>query len=407
MPARFEIVSQGEELVSGATVDRNAGWIAGELGALGLEPGRFSVVGDDEDAIRGVLAEAAARVPLVVCTGGLGPTTDDLTRQAAAAAFSMPLEMSAEALGQVEARYRDRGREMPPTNRVQGLVPAGARVLENHLGTAPGFAIDTGACLLYFLPGVPFEMEAMVREFVVPEARRRFELGRRVTRVLRLCGLAESAAAQRMAGFERPGVVVGYRASFPEVQVKLHVEGDLDGDALVAEARARLGDSVFGVDSGPLAAVVGEILARRGESVATAESCTAGRVAAELTAVAGASAYVVGGAVVYANAEKVRQCGVSPALLAEHGAVSEPVARALAEGIRERTGASWGVATSGIMGPGGGSAEKPVGTVHVAVAGAAGTSHRVVRVPYDRARNLAAATATALDCLRRRLLEEK
>lgn len=400
MDVRFDIVSQGEELVSGQGVDTNAAWLCAELGALGLRPGRITVVGDTQAEIEDVLREAAGRAQVVVCTGGLGPTSDDLTRDAAAKAFGMPLFESAEALLQVEALYRSRGREMPVKNRVQALLPTGATLLENQWGTAPGFRVDTQGCSLFFLPGVPHEMKGMAKEHVLPQILARFALPPRRTVFLRCVGLAESIAAERMDGFERPGVVVGYRASFPEVQVKLHLEPGVEADALIADARQRLGDYVFGVDTGNLAEVVGGMLRARGETVATAESCTAGRITAMLTEIAGSSDYVLGGAVVYSNEEKTRQAGVDPALIAAHGAVSEEVARALAEGIRARTGATWGIGITGVAGPGGGSAEKPVGTVHMAVAGAE-TVHRKWRFPYDRPRNLQASAAMALDLLRR------
>ncbi len=405
MAARFDIISQGEELLAGQGVDTNAPWISSTLQGLGLLPGRVTVVGDDLVDIREVIAESAARSPLVVCTGGLGPTSDDLTREAAAQAFGLELDENADALAQIEARYRSRNRAMPPTNRVQALLPRGATLLENHLGTAPGFAIDAGRSLCFFFPGVPFEMYPMVEQYVLPVARRRFALAPRRTMMLRCVNLAESVAGQRMSGFEREGVTVGYRASFPEVQVKVHVAEGLDADALAREAVERLGSRhVFGVNTGPLAEVVGGLLRARGQRLATAESCTAGRIAADLTAIAGSSDYFVGGGVVYANAEKVRQCGVPAQLIAEQGAVSEAVARALAEGIARATGADWGLAVTGIAGPGGGSAEKPVGTVHLAVSGPDGTTHEKVRLPYDRPRNLGATVALALDLLRQRLL---
>jgi nicotinamide-nucleotide amidase len=405
MVPRYDIISQGEELLVGQGVDSNAPWISGELQGLGLRPGRVTVVGDELGAIRQVIEESAARAAVVVCTGGLGPTSDDLTRHAAAAAFDLPLEESATALAQIEERYRARARPMPAINRVQALLPRGAALLENALGTAPGFRWDTGSSLLFFLPGVPFEMRPMVAEHVLPAVRARFSLPARRTMVLRCVSLAESVAGGRMEGFERPGVTVGYRASFPEVQVKLHVEAGLDADALAEEARERLGpEHVFGINTGSLAAVVGELLRGRGQTLATAESCTAGRIAAELTATPGASEWFLGGGVVYANAAKTDLCGVSPAMLADHGAVSEAVARALAEGVRRRFGADWGIAVTGIAGPGGGSAEKPVGTVHYACAGPSGTQHRQVRLPYDRLRNLSASVALTLDLLRQGLL---
>lgn len=399
--ARFDVVSQGEELVSGATVDTNAGWIARDMKDRGFEPGRFTVVGDVRDHIRDVLREAAARSPVVLCTGGLGPTTDDLTAEAAAEAFGTRLALDETALAQVEARYRSRNREMPPANRKQALLPVGSALLENRWGTAPGFRIEHGGSVLYFLPGVPFEMKAMYTHHVAPELAARFSLPPRRTIVLRCVGLPESEAQGRMDGFDRPGVLVGYRAHLPEIHVKLHLDPEVDAAPLVEEARRRLGRAVFTVDGGPLAEVVGGLLRDRGETLATAESCTAGRVAAMVTAIPGSSAWYLGGAVVYANAEKVRQCGVSAEDLAAHGAVSEVVARQLAEGVRARTGATWAIATTGIAGPGGGSPEKPVGTVHVAVAGPDGTRHRRLHLPFDRERIQSLSAALALDQLRR------
>ncbi|MFZ5480992.1 MAG: CinA family nicotinamide mononucleotide deamidase-related protein [Myxococcota bacterium] len=398
---RFDVVSQGEELVSGATTDTNAAKICQALGAAGLVCGRVTVVGDERDAIRDVLAEAAARSKVVVCTGGLGPTTDDLTAEACGTAFGRALYEDADALRQIETRYAARKRPMPVSNRKQARMPEGAEVLENHLGTAPGFLVEHGGTLLFFLPGVPFEMEAMLAEHVVPRVRARFQLPPRRTVILRCFGVAESVAGEKMAGFERPGVVVGYRASMPEVQVKLHLDPHVDAAPLVAEALARLGDVVFGVDSGPLAAVVGESLLARQETVAVAESCTGGRVAAAITAVPGASGWFHGGALVYSNDEKVRQCGVRRETLVEHGAVSEPVARQLAEGVRAHVGTTWGIGVTGIAGPTGGTPEKPVGTVHLAVAGPGGTIHRRLRFPYDRDRVLTFSAAAALDLLRR------
>lgn len=404
---RFEIVSQGEELVSGSTVDTNAGWLCHRLKERGFTAGRVTVVGDERDGIRDVLAEAAARAPVVICTGGLGPTSDDLTTEAAGLAFGRGLAERADALEQVEARYRARNRVMPPANRKQAVLPDGATLLENLWGTAPGYRLDVstpaGATRLYFLPGVPSEMKRMFDAHVLPDLDAHYALPPKRTLLFRCVGLPESEAAQRMDGLERPGVLVGYRAHLPEIHVKLHLDPGEDEAPLIAETLRRLGPAVFTVGGGPLAEVVGRRLHARGETLATAESCTAGRIAADITTVPGASAWFLGGAVVYANAEKVRQCGVPEEMLQAHGAVSEPVARALAEGIRARTGATWGLAVTGVAGPGGGTPEKPVGTVHVAVSGPDGTVHSRLQLPFDRTRNLQMTTAMALDLLRRQI----
>lgn len=392
--------------MSGSTVDTNAAWLCAELKERGFTAGWVTVVGDELPGIRDALIQAAARAPVVICTGGLGPTSDDLTTEAAGLAFGRSVAERPDALAQIEARYRVRNRPMPPANRKQALLPEGAILLENQWGTAPGYWLDVGgerAARLYFLPGVPSEMKKMFSHHVLPDLIARYQLPPKRTVLFRCVGLAESEAAQRMAGMDGPGVTVGYRAHLPEIHVKLHLDPGVEAEPLIAETRKRLGAYVFTVDGGPLAAVVGEKLQARGQTVATAESCTAGRIAADLTTVPGASAWFVGGAVVYSNAEKVRQCGVNPELIDEQGAVSEPVARALAEGIRTRTGATWGIGATGVAGPGGGTPDKPVGTVHLAVAGPSGTTHRRLQLPFDRARNLQMTAALALDMLRREL----
>lgn len=400
----FDVLSQGEEILSGALVDTNTSFTCSTLGALGLVPNRATCVGDVLEHIRDALREAAARSDIVVCTGGLGPTSDDLTAEAAAAAFGRALYEDPVALAQIEARYATRNRTMPPANQKQARVPEGAVVLENALGTAPGFRLDVEGSTLFFLPGPPFEMRPMVELHVVPWARTHLVLVPRRTVVLRCIGLPESVAAQRMAGFERPGVLLGYRAALPEVHVKLHLAPDIDAAPLVAEASARLEDHVFGIDCGPLEAVVGERLRARAETVAVAESCTGGRLAAAFTSVPGASTYFLGGALVYSNAEKVRQCGVRDETLAAHGAVSEEVARALAEGIRHATGATWGIGVTGVAGPDGGTPAKPAGLVYLAVAGPSGTRTTHIKAPYDRPRIMQFAVGSALDLLRRALM---
>lgn len=397
----FELLATGEELMSGALVDTNTAWLSQELCALGLEPGRFVTVGDVPADIVAALRESAGRAAVVVVTGGLGPTSDDWSREAAAEAFGLTLYQDDVAWAQVQDRYRSRGREPTALCHKQATFPVTSTILENRWGTAPGFSMEANGTLFFFLPGVPFEMKAMYAHHLTPTLQARFALAPRQTVVLRCIGLPESQAAAQMEGFDHPGVVIGYRAAMPEVHVKLHIAPGADADAAVVDAQRRLGTRVFGVNCGPLAEVMGERLRARGETIATAESCTAGRLAAALTARAGASDYMIGGAVVYANAEKVRQCGVDPDTLNAHGAVSEAVARQLAEGIRARVGTTWGLATTGIAGPGGGTPEKPVGTVHIAVAGPTGTLHRALLLPGDRERVMAFTVGLALDLLRK------
>ncbi|MFH1463024.1 MAG: CinA family nicotinamide mononucleotide deamidase-related protein [Pseudomonadota bacterium] len=406
--AEVEILSQGDEVLLGEVVDTNAAEIARAVTDLGVPVGRHACVGDDPDTIAALLREAAERVSEVICTGGLGPTDDDHTAEAVARAFALELFEHPRALEQIRARYARFQRELDSTGRRQARLPRGARLLENRWGTAPGFMLDRRPARLWFLPGVPAEMRAMLAAHVLPALRERYpELAPGRTVVFRCLGLGESHVQLELADIVAPGLRVGYRATLPEVQVKLRFAQDADPDAaevVVAEVRRRLGAAVFaeedGTPAGSIEEVVGRMLLARGETVATAESCTAGRVAAALTRMSGSSAWLLEGAVVYSNAAKERAAGVPHAMLEAHGAVSEPVARALAEGIRARAGTTWGLATTGIAGPTGGSPEKPVGTVHIAVAGPEGTAHRALRLPGDREQVMARTVASVLALLR-------
>lgn len=422
-----EILSQGDEVVTGQIADTNAAWLSERLTELGFVVLRHTTVGDRRDDLVAVLREIGARADACVCTGGLGPTDDDLTAEAVAHAFDRPLALDEVALGQIEERFRSFGRAMAPVNRKQALLPAGADRLDNLWGTAPGFAFRGGRCEFACLPGVPREMKELWAHGVLPRLRARFALapGRRVT--LRTIGVGESDLQQALLGWERPGVTVGYRTTLPENHVKLWFDAAVfppgGGDAAllgaVAEVHERIGRWTFTVEGappdagpalqvdtggGPFAAVVGRALLAAGGTLAIAESCTGGRLSAACTAVPGASEWLLEGLVTYANAAKVRLLGVPEVLLAEHGAVSAPVARAMAEGVRTRSGATWGLAVTGIAGPGGGTPDKPVGTVHFALSGPDGaTAHRQVRLPGDRDRVQSLAVATALELLRRAL----
>ncbi len=411
---QVEILSQGDEVVSGQVVDSNAAEIARAVEGLGLHVLRHGAVRDDAQQIAAALRCAAGRAQEVICTGGLGPTLDDCTAEAAALAFDLPLEERPAALQQVQARYAAFKRPLDEAGRRQARIPAGAALLENRWGTAPGFAVDSGGARLWFLPGVPREMRPMLRAHVLPGLRKRHATQPRRVVTLRCLGLHESRLQQCLRPLRLPlGLRLGYRAVVPEVQVKLYVRQGVEEPVVqgaLQELRGALGRAVFGVEdeqaglrSGPIAAVVGRALAARGETVATAESCTAGRVAAAITAVPGSSQWFMEGAVVYSDAAKRRQCGVPPEVLETHGAVSEPVARALAEGIRRRAGTSWGLSATGIAGPGGGTEEKPLGTVHIAVAGAGGTTWRRLRLPGDREMVMGLTVGSVLDLLRRRL----
>ncbi len=408
-----EILSQGDEVVTGQTIDTNAAWLAARLTELGFTVVRHTTVGDVPADIRAMLSAAAERAELVISTGGLGPTDDDLTAEAVAAVFARPLALDTEAMRQIEAMYARFGRHMPEVNRKQALLPEGALRLDNAWGTAPGFAVDAPGTLLAFLPGVPREMRAMFEHRVLPLVRERFALrpGRLVT--LRTTGVGESDLQERIGPFTAPDVVLGYRSISPENQVKLRFAPDVAEDrvrALVDDLAARIGTPLFAIDGldvpgGSLAEVVGHALRVHGATLAVAESCTGGRLSALCTAVPGASAWFLEGLVTYANASKIRHLGVDADTLGHYGAVSAEVSQQMARGVREGAGATYGLGITGIAGPDGGTDEKPVGTVHIALAAPGGVHHRKLRLAGDRERIQNLSAAAALDLLRRKLHE--
>ena len=398
------LIAQGTELTTGAVLDTNSRWLCDRLWRLGVSVRRILVAPDRKADLVEIFQQAAALAPVVVCTGGLGPTRDDLTAEAVGEAFGQPIVRHADALAQITARYAAWGREMADANRKQADLPASARVLQNHWGTAPAFSVEHGATTLYFLPGVPREMKALFDHHIQPDLLDRYALVPPVVRVIRVMGVAESELEMRLRPLVLDGLEIGFQAGIPDNLVKLAFRPDVPADArerAVAQALELVGSRAYGVDTGDLAEVVGARLVARGETLALAESCTAGKVAAWLGGVPGASRYLLEGAVVYSNAAKVRTCGVTAEALAAHGAVSEPVARQLAEGIRARAGATWGIGITGIAGPGGGTDDKPMGTVHIAVAGPEGTAHRCVRFPGDRQRVTDFSAAAALSQLHR------
>ena len=405
------LLSQGDELLTGQTVDTNAAWLAERLTELGFKVLYGVTAPDETGAIKRAVAAAFAAGDVLICTGGLGPTSDDLTTECVADVARVQLALHQESLDRIVALYAHWGREMPQANVKQAMIPVGARVLQNDWGTAPGFELvhtdGDHACVGFFLPGVPREMRQFWTHHLRPALVDRFERPHVRRVILRCMGIAESSLEERMRPFaDEPGLTVSFRTKLPENQVKLIFDAGVDearADALAARAKAVIGSSCFGEDTGPIAEVIGQALAARGETVATAESCTGGQISAQITDVSGASRYYLEGSCVYSNAAKVRTCGVEQAALDTHGAVSEVVARQLAEGIRDRAGATYGLATTGIAGPGGGSPEKPVGTVHIALATPEGTVHRHLKLRGSRERITSMAAGLTLDLLRRRL----
>jgi nicotinamide-nucleotide amidase len=399
-----EILSTGDELLTGQVVDTNSTWLMDRLWDLGVMVRRKTLVGDDRADLDAALRETTARADLVVMSGGMGPTEDDLTTECVAAVLGVPLEEHEPSLREIEERFRRFGRTMTPNNAKQARFPRGAEVIPNRFGTAPGFSVRVGRAEVVCLPGVPVEFRGLSEEWLLPRAAARLA-GVPATHLVKLFGVPESHADHAMRPVmddpANAGVRFGFRAHWPEIHVKWSVPGP-DAHArsarIAAAVRAIFGEAIWGEGKDDLAGVVVARLAARGERVALAESCTGGLVAELVTRVPGASSVIDLGVVAYANPMKERVVGVPAPLLAAHGAVSEPVARALAGGVRAAAGATWGIGITGIAGPTGGTPEKPVGTVHLALAGPHGTEHvqRLYRGDRDRIRKTAAYEALNL-----------
>jgi len=410
-----EILATGDEIRSGALVDSNSAHIARALEEAGVFVQRHVCVGDDMEMLAQILTDMGARADIAVVTGGLGPTLDDLTAEAVARAAGVELALDQTALDAIEAFFEKRGRTMTASNRKQAFLPAGSERLDNPYGTAPGFRLKIGRCTFFFMPGVPFEMTRMLDQQVLPRIERLLGGNRLMCRVQTIStfGLTESATGERVAELAQrfPDLQLGLRAKFPEIQVKLYARGR-DGDHLqriLTDATdwvtAQLGDKVFALDESSMEAVVGRLLTEQDATVAAAESCTGGLISHLLTNVAGSSRYFLFSGVTYANRAKIDLLGVLPETLERFGAVSEETAREMAMGARRAGGATFGIATSGIAGPDGGTADKPVGTVCIGLATPEGAAGRRFYFPFgERSRNKTIFAMTALELLRRELI---
>ena len=373
------ILAIGSEMLTPFRVDTNSLFITERLNAIGYDVRLKAVVGDDVVELAEVLRTASGWADLIVITGGLGPTEDDVTRDAVARVYDMPLVIDEAIVDRIRDRFARRGMTMPDINRRQAMVPRGAVVLENPNGTAPGLWIERGRSAVVLLPGPPREMKPMLEGVIRDRLAPRSGTAGLFRRVLKITGRAESdvdAHAQPIyAKWTANPVPISTTILAVLGQIELHLTAQAASpdaahaalDAAVLEMQEVLGPSVYSTDGRPLEGVVGDLLRQQALTIAVAESCTGGLLASRLTDVPGSSDYVERGVVCYSNRAKTELAGVPAALIAEHGAVSEPVAKAMAEGIRSRAGTNVGIGITGIAGPGGGTPEKPVGTVSVAV----------------------------------------
>ncbi|HEX8620108.1 MAG TPA: competence/damage-inducible protein A, partial [Thermoanaerobaculia bacterium] len=405
------IIAVGSEMLGPTRVDTNSLKITAALETFGIAVVRKSIVGDLLSDLVAEIRSASGRSDIVLMTGGLGPTEDDLTREALVGALGLEMRVEQSIIEKLEARFAARGWTMPEVNKKQANVFVGQTTLTNERGTAPGFHIEHSGKHVWVFPGVPHELEWMIATYLVPWLEQQSGGRSRHRRVVKIAGITESGVEEKLAPYyaRHPGELVTILASSGHIEIHLHADGNAaEAKAFIASRERELheifGARIFGYDDDTLESAVGALLRDRGQTVSTAESCTGGLLGSRITDVSGSSAYYMGGAVCYTAAAKTAMAGVDSSLIAQHGEVSEEVAIALARGIRERFATTYGVGVTGIAGPTGGTPDKPVGTVHIAVSGPNGETHR--RILWQGPRTIVKwySTQQALDLLRRAVL---
>jgi nicotinamide-nucleotide amidase len=409
---KVELIATGDEVMQGIIVDSNAAWMAERIVPFGFEIVRHTTVGDDEGEIATALKEAASRADTVFVSGGLGPTADDITIEAAAKAFGAKLIKDEAVLAEIREFFERIGREMSPSNEKQALIPEGAKALKNRVGTAPGIHAGLGGADFFFLPGVPKELYQIFEDSVMPWLSERADT-HYIKRVLRCFGIPEASIDSKLKGVDLAGARLSFRVKFPEIMLRLiaRSKDEADARAQVEQAavniRERLGDVVYGEGDATLAEVTGKLLKEKGLTLAVAESCTGGQLCSTITDVVGASDYFERGVVTYSNLSKEELLGVPHDTIERSGAVSKETVTDMAEGIRREAKTDIGVAITGIAGPGGGTQEKPVGRVHIAVATPDGTWAKQYDYQRDRLWFKQIVTATALNLVRIYLLKSE
>ena len=405
------IIAIGSEMLGPARVDTNSLKITAALEDYGIGVVRKSIVGDALGDLVTEIEFAIERCDILIITGGLGPTEDDLTREVLAKAFGLEMEVDQSIIDRIEARFAARGWKMPEVNKRQANVFRGQTTLTNERGTAPGFHIETRGKHVWVYPGVPHELEWMIATYLRPWLEQTCGGRSRYRRVLKIAGVTESGVEEQLKPYYdgHPGEVPTILASQGHIEIHLQADGSESDAREVLSTRERelagiFSDRIFGYDDDTIESVIGDLLKARGETLAVAESCTGGLLGSRITDVSGSSSYFLGGAICYTGAAKIAMADVDPQLIRDNGEVSEPVAIALAQGIRKRFNSTWGVGVTGIAGPTGGSPEKPVGTVHIAIAWPDGHKHRKFLWQGPRTIIKWFSTQFALDMLRRSIL---
>jgi len=410
---KAKIITIGDEILIGQITDTNSAWMAEEITSMGFQVAEMVTVSDEAAHITQAVHEALTTCDLVLITGGLGPTKDDLTKDVLASYFNSEMVFNQEVFEDIERLFRSKGRTLSDLNRSQAEVPAACEAVRNSRGTAPGMWFDRNGKVLVSMPGVPYEMKGMMEDVVMPKLRNRFQLPHIYHRTILTQGIPESLLAHKLTEWEDAlpeSIKLAYLPSAGLVRLRLSATGsnlnELEKriDDHVRTLRAILGDAIFGEGKTTLEETVGELLKQRGETVFTAESCTGGNIAQLFTSHAGSSAFFIGGIVAYSNAQKELFLKVDPQIIQLHGAVSIPTVEAMALRAKQQSGSHWAIATSGIAGPDGGTPDKPVGTVCIAIAGPDGITSEQFLFGALRSYNIRISSLTALQMLRKRIL---
>lgn len=410
-----EVITIGDEILYGQITDTNSQWISAELDKIGVRTIRKTSIGDEKQEIIDILTEAQKRADILIFTGGLGPTKDDITKKTIAEFFNDTLEINQDALENVREIFESRGFELTEINRQQAFIPTKATYLNNAVGTAPGMWFEENGKVVISMPGVPFEMKYLMENEVLPRLRKHFKTPFILHKVIRTVGIGESFLASKIEFWEDalpPHIKLAYLPSLGQVKLRLTGFGD-DKEKLKADIEAEaekvyptLGKNLFSKDNEELELVLADLLLKEEATLATAESCTGGYLAHTITANAGSSAYYLGSVISYANEAKMNLLGVKKETLETHGAVSEQTVIQMAEGARKALNSTYALATSGIAGPGGGSLEKPVGTIWIACAGPEKTVAKKILSTKTRLVNIQYGSKSALALLRKMILKE-
>ncbi len=411
---KAEIIAVGSELLTPDRTDTNSLWLTKKLNEIGIEVGAKSIIGDDEERLEKAMRAGLEESDLVITTGGLGPTEDDITRQIAARAVGRELVFDEAVLEEIKKRFAHWGREMPETNRRQAFVIEGGKVLDNPHGSAPGMYVALEQKGLVVLPGPPREMQPMFENFILPKLLEKAGKIKVRRKVLKVSGMGESAVDELISPVykEYGNVQTTILFNRSEIEVHLAARAASESEAgetltrLTARLKEKLGLALYAENGESLEQVVGQMLKSAGKTLAVAESCTGGLVAERLTEIPGSSAYFIEGAVTYSNEAKIRTLNVPPEVLMEHGAVSAQTAEAMARGIRERAATDFGISVTGIAGPEGGSEEKPVGLVYLGYADEKEVKTLRIMLPGDRHLIRWRSSQAALDLLRRRMMKK-